>query len=267
MFIVSTGRAGSNMLAKVLAHHPDLIAFHEPRPQLNAEALARWRGSHSVGRIRAKIKSKRSWLIEQAGWNQCTYVESSHFCSHLIEDLHAMHNARFIHLHRDGRAFVRSGLERDWWYPERRTAIFGDKHSENNLFKRWIRRKFLTDIGFSSDDHRLDPPRYMKSRVEKISWLWVEINSVIMNQMAYLPTDAYTSISLNSFSRNEVEKLLRFIGASDAEEVVGPMMRAASHRPNRTRERRIPPFNEWEDEQKQRFWKIAGPLMTELGYS
>ena len=44
IFVLSTGRSGSMMLAKVLGLHSEICSFHEPLPQLNTEAYAKWNG-------------------------------------------------------------------------------------------------------------------------------------------------------------------------------------------------------------------------------
>lgn len=42
VFIVSTGRSGSTMIARALALHPSLCVFHEPHPHLRTEAFVKW---------------------------------------------------------------------------------------------------------------------------------------------------------------------------------------------------------------------------------
>ena len=53
-FVVSAGRSGSMMLAKVLGLHPEICFFHEPLPQLNTEAYAKWNGRITNERIEKK---------------------------------------------------------------------------------------------------------------------------------------------------------------------------------------------------------------------
>jgi hypothetical protein len=147
-FIVSTGRCGSKMLARVLALHPQIGAFHEPKPWLNTEAYLRWSGRRNSHYAHARLQLKRDDLIRQVEANDLQYVESSHFLSQLIPELRARYNARFIHLYRDGRDFVRSGLERPWY--QRRGRL--------EWLRTFLRRAPGLDIGNSFIDHRLDPP-------------------------------------------------------------------------------------------------------------
>jgi hypothetical protein len=245
------------MIARALAHHPDLMAFHEPRPHMNAEAFARWRGSRNTDRVRKSIKGKRSTSIEQAKWNRCCYVESSHFCSHLIPELRELFGARFVHLYRDGRTFLRSGLERQW-YPSQK----GRYALTVGFLKRWVRRALLLDVGHAWEDHRLVPPRHLKKREEKIAWLWTEINDTILDHFSALPACATTSIKLESFSPGELEKLFQFIGNPAESNILEAAMETASCKPNRTRERSTLPFEAWEEDRQRRFWEIAGPMMA-----
>lgn len=103
------------MLARVLALHPELGAFHEPKPWLNTEGYLRWSGRKDSEYVHFRLGQKRDDLIEQVDANGLRYIESSHFISHFIPDLRDRYDARFIHLYRDGRDFLRSGLERDWY--------------------------------------------------------------------------------------------------------------------------------------------------------
>jgi hypothetical protein len=266
--IVSTGRAGSMMLAQTLASHPDLLAFHEPKPHLNVESFRAWENSIHTEKLHNRIEKKRSSLIEQASWNRNTYVESSHYASHLIQELYELYEARFVHLHRDGRAFVRSGLELDYWYPESYADVF--KRSflggvwEHEVLNR-IRRRGLLDVGFSWNDHRLDPPDNLESRVEKVSWLWNEINRSVLDQLATVPADSF-SISLDDFSRDVLQKLLDFLEVSSSPTLLDTMLDIANRKPNRTKKRSVAAFSEWNAEDQEAFWSVAKPMMERLGY-
>ena len=262
VFIVSTGRAGSNMFARALARHAKLFAVHEPVPHLNAEAYARWRGTHSREHILLRLKAKRSNLIEQAGWNGLLYVESSHYCSHLIRELHELYGARFIYLYRDGRDFVRSGLERDRWYGD---APLGRKQVRE-WAKRWLRHRYLLDIGFSCDDHKLKPPRSLRSRMEKITWLWVEVNRTILESFEDLPATVTMAVRLEDFGRDVLRDILAFLGVEAALAVVDDMLIVGEKKPNRTKNRSIPVFEKWSQQETEQFFDLAGPMLSRLGY-
>ena len=270
VFIVSTGRAGSQMIANALARHPRLCALHEPPPHLNAEAFVSWsrRGnlpswrtrliSHRRDALESTTRRKRELMIRQIIGNGYVYVESSHFLSHLIPELSSAFGGRFVHLYRDGRHFVRSGLQRDWFT---KTTLSQD-------LVAWIRRRYLVELGRTSKDHLLSPPPEFRTRFEKIAWLWVEINTVILDGLESIPDGRKFALPVEALSAGTLEGLLGFIGVSSDAPTVEAMLEVASRKPNRTPGNPTqPPPDSWSDRERQRFNEIAGRMMVRLGYT
>jgi len=256
VFIVSTGRAGSQMMALVLAKHPKLCAFHEPYPHMNTEALKIWLNYRNLKRIERKIITKRNSLINQVLHNGFIYIESSHYCSHLIKELHSLFNARFLYIYRDGRDFVRSGMER-LWYKNRGYL---------EQFKTFIRRRFLIDIGDTFIDFCLIPPNNFISRLEKITWLWVEKNKTIMRYLALLPKDDKFFLRLEDFNQESLVDLHEFLCIDINDNVLKEMLEMGSKNPNRTKTFTFPIYNDWHEWEKRQFKEIAGDVMNTLGY-
>ncbi len=257
VFVVSTGRAGSTMLARVLAIHPGIFALHEPHPHLRTEAFAKWSRPERKRLIERKIHRKRKDIIQQVLINRLVYVESSNYASNLIEELYELFDARFIHLYRNGRDFVRSGLQRDWYR----------KESVASHIKSWIRRKYLVNIGKTALDNLLSHPDTLKTRLEKISWLWVEINKTILRNFSALPDDRKFSLALESIDSNRLIELHKFIDVDIDAGILDEMLTIAGSKPNKTRKFSIPEHTGWSDRQKERFNEIAGEMMHKLGYS
>ncbi len=188
--------------------------------------------------------------------NRLVYVESSNYASHLIDELYRIFDAKFVHLYRDGRDFVRSGLERNWYLPlPLRSRI-----------KTWIRRRYLIDIGKSAVDYQLLPPIELKTRFEKIAWLWSEINKVILNSFSSIPMDRKFSLRLENFNIESLTELHNFIGINIHQELLNKMLEIANSKPNKSKKNTIPHHSNWSDYEKQRFNAIAGDMMRTLGY-
>ena len=267
LFIVSTGRSGSNMLARVLGQHPTLCALHEPRPHLNAEAYARWSGSHPASVIQRHVRAKRDALIGQIQENNFIYVESSHYCSHLIPLLRAQYGAKFVHLYRDGRRFVRSGLDRAHWYDEgAQASSWAD--AAKQYMKRHLRRTYFVDFdGASFADHRLRPPRALATRFEKVVWLWVEINQAILNGLDHVPEGAKMSLQLEDFGEDALRALHDFAEVRVLPDTLEQMLAKAEQRPNKTEDRTAAAPEAWSAWRQRRFKEIAGAMMAALGYA
>ena len=252
IFVVSTGRSGSMMLAKVLGLHPEICSFHEPLPQLNTEAYAKWNGRITNERIEKNINRKRKNLIIQIQRNGYNYLESSHFCSHLIPLLVKLFNAKIIHIYRNGYDFVNSGLNRSWY------------NESGTLQKSLtiIRRLTLWNVGYQILDHRLNPPKKLNSKVEKISWLWSEINRIIIRDLNEIPSDQKLSIKLEEFDESLLKSLSKFINVEFTCDMVERMIYLSKTKPNKTNKKRVL-MNEKE---KENFQKIAAPMLKTLGY-
>jgi len=245
------------MLARVLGLLPEVVGFHEPKPWLNVEAYLSWSGKRDSDWLRRRLGRRRDGLIEQVRASGLGYVESSHFLSHLIPELQDRYEARFIHLYRDGRDFVRSGLGRNWY---RRSRV-------DEWVKTQIRRTFALDLGFSWADHRLDPPGRLRSRFERIAWLWAEINGVILRGLERVPPGRVESVRVEDFGEDTVRRLSRFLGFELEENLLKRMLGVAARRPNRTRRYRAASPDAWSDRQIEQFYAIAGEMYERLGYA
>jgi hypothetical protein len=259
VFVVSTGRAGSKMLSDVLALHSAACAFHEPLPQLNAEAFAKWRGRTRTDRIEGRVAMKRRRVIEQVSGNGLVYVESSHFCSHLIPELDRLFTPRFVFLIRNGRDVVKSGLRLGWY-------AAGEVEASRQRVATLMRRSLLIDLGTPGIDHRLAPPRPFQDRLDKIAWLWSEINGIILRDLKLIDDDRKHVVKIEDFGPDTIAKLLYFLELDAPDDLLDRMTAVADHKPNRSLISDSVAEN-WDAEQERSFVRIAGPMMERLGYS
>lgn len=227
VFVVSTGRTGSQMIARTLAKLPGVCALHEPRPQLYAEAFASWSGARHYADLVRRVSNKRRDWVEQIQANGYVYLESSHFLSHLIPHLEELFSPKFVFIHRDCASFVSSGLIRNW-YPDGASW-------PGHVAKRWVRRHFLLDVGTPGDEHRLRPPRGLASRAEKIAWLWSEINGIILEALSPIPRERQLALRLNDLSSKELAGLVEFIGVEADVQTIEALQARSASRPNRSK--------------------------------
>ncbi len=243
------------MLARALAPVPGLLALHEPKPHLITEGYLRWKGELSPDQAEVRIRSKRADLIEQVETNGLAYIESSHYCSHLIPELARLFGARFVFLHRDPRGFTKSGLARPTWYP---------KLDSTERAKSIIRRRVGVEVGNYWHDHRLDPPAHLTTRMEKIAWLWAEINRVILRDLSEIDPDRVFEFRLGAARGETFRELLEFIGVDATDkEIAASMLAVAQQEPNKRR-REPEMADAWNE---VAFHSITEPISRRLGYS
>ncbi len=256
VFVVSTGRAGSNMITCVMAENPLVCSFHELKPHLKTEAFKKWTAQSSSKRIENRINNKRSDIIRQVESNGLIYFESSYYLSFFILELYKLYNAKFIHIYRDGRYFVRSALSKGWYKEE----------PLKYRVKDWIRRQFLVNIGHQMKDKELKPPKRLKTRFEKTSWLWAETNNTILNSLSKIPAKNKISLPLEEFNKEQLIRLHDFIGIPTDPVIINKMINIAVQKPNRSKTHTSKPVLEWSDAQNDRFDEIASGMMFKLGY-
>lgn len=244
------------MLAHVLREHPKLCSFHEAPPLLITEAYLRWSGRHDAEDVHDRLADARDTLIQQVERNGFVYVESAQFLAHLIPELHDRYGGRVVHLYRDGRDVVRSGLNKGWYAHGGPTTPF----------YIWLRRMTQLPIGNVWVDSRLDPPSELETRFEKGAWLWREINASIFRGRNGVPDDHIFDLQLERFGEDTLSDLLNFLGLSSEEAPIDNMLYVSEERPNRTEDHTFPPPSRWSGEKIERFWEIAGDMMAGLGY-
>ncbi len=155
-FVLSTGRAGTALLTKILSVQEELIVEHNPIPELTYHSGYAYKFHKDKPELcKAMIDAARYEYIRNAFILDKIFVETNPritFFAHQLAELYP--KAKFIHLIRKPEDFIRSGLARNW-YVEGRIRDEG-KIKPDNLeeWQKW-------------------------SQADKIAWLWQETNAFI----------------------------------------------------------------------------------------
>lgn len=180
-FVLSTGRCGTKLLTNIFESHQDVLAFHEPIPELiyfNKFAYENHETEHES--LLKMIDIARYEYIRKAFLLEKHYVETNNGITFFAYQLAQLYpNSKFIHLIRHPLAFVRSGYSRGWYkgkieYDEGKIQPVSD----NNI--TW---------------HQL-------SRVGKIAWLWNETNSFIHEFKKDLPAHRVITVTAEALFKD-----------------------------------------------------------------
>lgn len=165
-FVLSTGRAGTETLARLFEIDKNLIAVHEPLPKLFGLSKTCYDLSEhfssdskvSAALVEAFLTSRRD-LLNYALYTGRGYIETGPHVTFVAPwILQTIPDARFFHMVRDPLAFLLSGINRRWF--------------AGNINDQW---RIMPNQGTP----------FMKiwedfSQVEKILWLWAETNRWIL---------------------------------------------------------------------------------------
>mgnify|MGYP006410170975 FL=1 len=240
VYVVSTGRAGSELLVKLMNASNVGSVHHEPRPRMfYGSKLAYELGTNSIKAIQMAYLNARYDLLKKTFLEDVRFVETNNRLSFFMESLSDLFpRAKFIHLIRHPGAFVRSGIRRNYY-----------KSNENDDARLTPLR---SDIIYDTWDKFSD--------IEKIGWLWNKTNEII--ESAKKNIDSKRVLTLKSedlFNNYEVyNHICEFIN----HELLGDsMIKALIAKPtNRQIQNNFPKWKDWSIEDKE---KLKG--ITPLG--
>lgn len=249
VFVLSTGRTGTQTLAALLGLAKNVFAYHEPIPKLYG--LSKLSYQHSNDRLGCEILQEafltaRRELLDYSLDCGRGYVETSPqttFLAPIILD--AIPEARFIHLVRDPRDVVRSGMRRGWYD--------GSPFDKNRIVPR--------------PDSEVSRQWKVYNAFQKNLWLWTETNRWISKFYSGLPADRTRLVhSEDVFSSDEetMSRLFAFAGAPVPSS--WKMTRVLNKKLNAQKTGQFPKPSAWSEEMYSDLLAIAGETARDLGY-
>src|SRR3990172_8891059 len=215
VFIVSSGRSGTQMCHKLLSTFPEVEAHHEYLCT-HVQPLA---VLHYIGHVSHEEATKQLGKLHGAAIyysDANLWADSSNKLSWLIAPLIELFpNAKFVHLVRDGRKVASS------FFHKLTDEIYDDWSVE-------VVRQYMTE----PDQNPCPPPekKYWWNRpapghplerqfddfnqFQRICFHWAEVNRVILRDLEHVPADQRILVKLEELvsMRDEAERFLGFLG-------------------------------------------------------
>ncbi|GAB6099414.1 hypothetical protein JCM16358_12930 [Halanaerocella petrolearia] len=242
-FIVSTGRTGTKFFAHFLNDFSGVYGVHEPAPVFLRLAINYATGKVTGSYATKKIERNRRALCRKVKKMKVDkYVESNNRLFSLLGPLSETFGDDFkvVHIVRDGRDYVRSGMSRNWY-----TESDGSR---------------LRAIYFP-DDPYYDQWNQM-SRFEKICWRWQKKDGFIYQSVKEMD-NAITVTFEDIFKDDNFKGIYRIadyidLPKTETDKMIDKMM---NRRVNSTKEYAIPKWTDWDQEMLDKFDEIAGEHM------
>jgi hypothetical protein len=249
VFTLSTGRSGTKSLAALGNLAETIFAYHEPLPKLYGLAYLSHLTPH--GKQNAAIFREAFLLARNDRFRYaCSfgkgYLETSPQATFLAPViLKVVPNVKFIHITRDPRDYVRSGMRRRWYvdHPMDNTRIV--PHRQSKQGQVWP---------------NLSP-------FEKIIWLWEETNIWINRFLSELPQERVLRLRAEDvFAMNpaSIESYFRFLnsGCPPPQKI----RRVLSKRLNAQTAGDFPEYGQWSVEMRQYIREHIGSTAVGFGY-
>jgi len=245
VFIVSTGRTGTQFLAEFFDHYQETMAFHEPSPSFLRKALKYVRGEIPFNKMKILLQKRRLPYFNLAKRKGCNYyIEANNRLFPMLAPLEkAFPEARVIHIVRDGRDYVRSGMSRNWYTEEDET--------------RRLKSMAVPEDPWHEEWHSM-------SRFEKICWRWQKKNEFIaknIDNFDHSLTVKFEDIFHSNDNRG-LRRIADFIGL-DSNTTDLLIEKLISQKINANKRYEIPKWTEWSLNRQKAFDKIAGSHMRQ----
>lgn len=246
VFVLSTGRCGTELLVRLFKGVKSVMATHEPTPRVYVGSrMAYEMGREEMDARKLAFLSARYDILKHAFLSQKRYVETGNrmtFFADAIAELFP--RSGFLHVVRHPGSFVRSGMRRNYYA--------GNENDDGRL------------VPTSSDPVSRDWNEF--TRIEKVGWLWNETNRFIENIKAGLENNRVLLVKSEEMFTDAVVfmKICDFLRL-DAPQIT-KIERIISRPRNVQRRGAFPPYEAWTDEQKQQLTSVT-QLASTYGYS
>ncbi len=243
-FVMSTGRSGTQTLARLLEMATNAKVWHHPEPTMIMETLHAYWGD--IDR-RSTFWTGRGRIIREAWDAGVIHGETDHnmtpFCDVIAEDVP---DARFLILVRDPREFVRSGMRRGYYRAQ-------GAWESGRLRPR-------------GDDPRR--PRWLsRPQFEQVSWLWAETYRHIERIRGRIGENRIKVVRFEDLvaGPDEIEAVFGFLGLDGFDH--GRAVEILGRKLNAQRFGDFPHPLDWSADMNARCWAEVGPVARRYGYA
>jgi hypothetical protein len=247
LFVLSTGRTGTDTLAALLHRSDAVAAVHEPQPKLVQVSYGAYMTGAADSKWRQIVIAARGEQVAYAAMHGKVYAETNNRMTYLADALAAGFPAsRFIHQHRHPYDVVYSCLRRNhyaghpWDYARVRPRD-GDPYAG-----AWDEM----------------------ATIEKVAWYWMEINRLALDFGRRVPAGRFMDLPSRLLFEGDaatIEAIFRVAGVEtpevlEIEEVLGvPRNRQVGGAS-------VKAPADWEPAQRHAVNAIVGDVAAELGY-
>jgi sulfotransferase family protein len=249
VFVLSTGRAGTQTLASLLGLARSCLAYHEPAPTLWRLAQMAYEsgGDSSMAEILDEgFLAGRKVLLNHSLACSKGYVETGPHLTFLARQVRAiLPEATFIHLVRDPRAVVRSAMRRDWYSGHPYDCWRIRPRPDTPMAERWE----------------------ASSPFQKNLWLWKETNDGILDFTTTLPAGRLIRVRAEDvFKAHEDTLNALFLHLSTVLPSERRIRRVLGKRLNAQRSGTFPQPSGWSEDMIRELQEVTGATARLCGY-
>ena len=248
VWVLSTGRTGTNTMTELLKLAPGIDAFHEPAPELFQFSYDYFMNQIDRREARKSLIYLRDELVFRSVRDGFIYVETNNRVAYIADLLLQLYpNSKFIHVYRNPYDFIRSGMRRHYYSGHMRDYA----------------RVHPSESDLSYDDW----PNF--SDLQKVAWNWKTVNRHCLRFMEKIPDEQKMSFSSESFFEAQpslTKRLFDFIGPSNYHPPSNDIRGVMGQKHNAQTKGRFSKPTDWNDHKIEQVNKIVAPVAKKLSY-
>jgi hypothetical protein len=248
VWVLSTGRTGTNTMTELLKLSPYIDAFHEPAPELFQFSYDYFMQQIDRREARRSLIYLRDELLFRSVRDGFVFVETNNRLAYISDLLLKLYPAsKFIHIYRNPYNFIRSGMRRNYYRGHMRD------------YARITPSKL--DLSYDDWDTFTD--------LQKVAWNWKTVNRHCLGFMKNLPDTKGISFSSEDFftaKSSLIESLFNFVGSENYHPPAGDIRRVMGQKHNAQKKGQFSKPSDWTDRQVEQVNKIIGPVAQKLSY-
>ncbi len=254
-FALGTGRCGTKFLYQILKLEPAVSSVHERNP-LNESFHRYCKWYRLPVDDEGFLATKEKEIMEDLESNIFSFEASAHL-SLSIEELYQRFGAKFILLTRRPEKMVNSYLRKGWY--DQKTVYANPElalgYQECLYFHHFLGRIVPRKDQFWQWQEL--------SRVGKLSWYWNVLNSAVLDQFKYIPTDHWRIFKIEEFSYGQYLELASFIEISPT---VSPEKFEAIRTKKPNKQDNVPGTGDWSTTEIEEFESQVKPMAEHFNY-
>lgn len=248
VWVLSTGRTGTNTLTELFRLSPKIDPYHEPSPELFQLSHDYYmRNIDRQQALSALMYARDEWVFRSVR-DSMIYVETNNRVTYLADLLLELYpQSKFLYLYRNPYDFIRSGMRRSYYDGHLRDPGRITPTSKDDYYDEW--KAFST--------------------LEKVAWNWRTVNRHCLRFLEQLPESQKIKLSsetLFTAGKQETDRLFDFIGSSEYHPPASEIQDVLGTRYNAQKKGSFSKADNWTDEQTASVDRIIRPVAQELSY-
>lgn len=267
LFLIGCARSGTTALAKIFNMASNADIYIEEPPKLCIESRDYYKGILSEQSLKEILLSSKGKRINELKKLNKIYGDKSPNYLPLIPIMEKIWVPRYIFIIRDGRDVVRSMMD---WHEISNGNFFGMAEDEVNSHVLSPEEDWWDYSRIRPDEQeKIELNWFNMTRFEKCAWHWNKFNELLLENYRNISETRSFLININNITPGLVNEIFEKTGLERFDnnkynEMINSKLN--SKRENTELKNKFPVWKNWNNKDRDSFFKYAESMMKKLNY-